>query len=631
MSQSTPRGRKGRVLLLAAALLGALITTLIATANAPAAPSCLGKKATIVSGKAVIVGKKAHDVIVVTGGGKHTVRGGGGNDRICGGSGDDRLMGEKGSDRIDGGEGNDTLLGDRGADKLMGGAGTDYIDGQKGSDDLDGGAGDGDRLFGDKGNDTMDGGAGNGDYLDGGLGDEKLISGCEGDGDIVIGNLGTDNLTGGPGNRDVVRGDGGIDSLEGGGGSEDIASFSTAPNPGVVVNLAAGTATGDGHDTIRDVDDIVGSPFNDTISGDEAPNRIDGGPGNDTLGGAGPGGADPDFGFGGPGADTCSAFGEVSSCNDGSPPSTETVVELNRGLDGISLVITGLGDDNQITVGHNGSAFVVTDPTGVEVRENSGCTSSGAPTAQRQPTRVPGAVAPPPGEPEKTGPDTTASCLAGIGVSFVLIDGGPGADTISVGGGIPGSLSVRVSGGNGNDTINGGPGDDLLESGDEYSGTSGRDVLNGEGGQDGLVSDPGGDAMSGGDGNDLMVSSAELCQGHSFDGGGGLDTVSYARSKPSGTLTMTLGGTGTIAGCGTPDSILGTSESLEGSEGNDKMVGDSRNNTLFGHGGADIFIGNGGGDSIEAIDGEKDKRIDCGPGGDAGATVDSNDPKPKSC
>ena len=66
----------------------------------------------------------------------------------------------------------------------------------------------------------------------------------------MIGNLGSDNLSGGPGDQDVVRGDGGNDTISGGGGSQDIASFATAPNPGVVVNLTAGTATGDGHDTI---------------------------------------------------------------------------------------------------------------------------------------------------------------------------------------------------------------------------------------------------------------------------------------------------------------------------------------------------------------------------------------------
>ncbi len=124
MSNSDPLGRRARALCLGAALLVALCAILaLCASSAPAAPSCFGKKATIVSGKKAIVGTKAPDVIVVLGGGRHSVHGLGGNDRICGGPGDDRLYGEKGSDRIDGGGGNDMILGDRGGDTLRGGAG----------------------------------------------------------------------------------------------------------------------------------------------------------------------------------------------------------------------------------------------------------------------------------------------------------------------------------------------------------------------------------------------------------------------------------------------------------------------------------------------------------------------------
>jgi Ca2+-binding RTX toxin-like protein len=601
---------KGRAVCLAASLLAALTAALVLSASAPAKPSCLGKKANIVSGKKTIVGTKAPDSIIVSGGGKHTVLGLGGNDRICGGPGEDKIVGGKGADRIDGGPGADTILADKGGDKANGGAGNDYVDGQKGSDDLDGGGGD-DRVIGDKGNDKMDGGPGN-DYLDGGLGDEKLETGGGGT-DVVIGNLGSDNVSGGPGDGDVVRGDGGNDVVDGGGGNQDIASYATSPKPGVVVNLAAGNSSGDGKDQIKNIDDVVGSAFNDQIGGDGGNNRIDGGPGNDDLSGGG----GNDEGFGGPGADDCQSFAVTSSCNDRIPPQQETAAEINRGLDGISLVVTGLGDDSTIGITYGGGAFVVTDPTGVEARDTSGCTASGQ-------TRNPRT-----GEP--TGKNSTATCPIGLGINFILVDAGGGNDTVAIGGGIPASLQVRITGGNGNDNLTGGPGDDLLESGDEFGGTSGNDILNGLGGNDGLVADPGADQLNAGAGNDLLVSSAATCQGHRFDGGGGLDTVSYARSKPKGVLTMTLGGSGSTKGCGTPDQILGSSESLEGSEGKDKMVGDSGNNTLFGHGGADIFLGKGGSDTIEAIDGEKDKRLDCGPGNDKGVSADPQDPKPKSC
>jgi Ca2+-binding RTX toxin-like protein len=625
MLRAEPLRRRSRVLLLAVTLGAALLATLPLTATA-AAKSCLGKHATIASAKKTIVGSKGPDTIVVLGGGSHSVHGLGGNDRICGGPGDDRLYGEKGSDRISGGGGDDTILGERGGDTLSGGAGDDYIDGQKGSDRIEGGGGS-DHLLGDKGNDTMLGGAGDGDYLEGGLGDEKLEDGGSGNGDEVIGGLGNDNLSGGPGDEDVVRGDGGNDTIDGGGGNRDIASFATAHAPGVVVSLATGVADGDGHDKISHIADVAGSVFDDTITGNQGANRLDGGPGDDTLDGGGPGGAgDPDLGFGGPGADACQSFGEISSCNDKSPPQQQTAVELNRGLDGNSLVITGLGDDSHIGITYGGGAFTVTDPTGVESREGSGCVTSGAPHMPQSPL---GAAAP-----EPSGPDTTSTCTSGVGLSFVLVDAGGGDDTVDVGGGIPASLSVRINGGAGNDTLNGGPGDDLLEAGNEYEGTSGNDVLNGAGGNDGLLADPGADQLNGGDGNDLLVSSAAICQGHRFDGGGGLDTVSYARSNPKGTFVMALGKTGApSSGChpGTADTILSDNESLEGSNGNDVMYGDSGNNTLFGHVGADSFYGEGGSDLIEAIDEQKDKVVDCGPGHDLGATVDAVDPKPKSC
>ena len=60
--------------------------------------------------------------------------------------------------------------------------------------------------------------------------------------------------------------------------------------------------------------------------------------------------------------------------------------------------------------------------------------------------------------------------------------------------------------------------------------------------------------------------------------------------------------------------MLGNNESLEGSDGPDILVGDNGDNSLMGHLGADILIGKGGNDFIDAIDGQRDKKIDCGGG-----------------
>jgi hypothetical protein len=101
-------------------------------ADAASKPTCDGKKATIVSSSKTINGTKGNDVIVVKGGGKHTVKAGKGNDTVCGGSGNDTIMGEAGNDTLFGGAGNDTL---------NGGAGTNNIDGQEGTDTIQYGGG----------------------------------------------------------------------------------------------------------------------------------------------------------------------------------------------------------------------------------------------------------------------------------------------------------------------------------------------------------------------------------------------------------------------------------------------------------------------------------------------------------
>ncbi|HEX9890480.1 MAG TPA: hypothetical protein VGB28_00260 [Actinomycetota bacterium] len=75
-------------------------------AGAKKRPTCLGKRATIVSKKQVVKGTGKADVIVGKKRGQR-IYGGGGNDTICGGGGNDKIYGGAGNDRIDGGKGND--------------------------------------------------------------------------------------------------------------------------------------------------------------------------------------------------------------------------------------------------------------------------------------------------------------------------------------------------------------------------------------------------------------------------------------------------------------------------------------------------------------------------------------------
>lgn len=581
-------------------LLAALSMLLLAGGVPPdravaGGPTCFGKKATIVSSARTIVGTKGHDVIVVRGRGKHTVNGLGGNDRICGGPGDDTIFGGRGNDLIHGGGGNDRIDGGRGSDRLYGGPGND-------------------RLFGDRGNDRLHGGPGN-DYLDGGPGDD-FLNGDAGD-DRLIGGAGNDRLLGGAGN-DILRGDGGNDLLDGGPG-HNIASYASAPR-GVTVDLSISgrQLTLDGTDTLRRIDDLVGSPNDDVLRGNGADNRIDGGPGFDQLF-AGGGNSTA---YGGPGGAACAGFVAEHGCDRPATPPAGTTVLLSRGLDGDSLVVGGDRHDNQIAITRAAGAYRVTDsgPSGVYAGDlsSSGCIAAGP---------------------------ATAVCPSSAKLNFILATGGDGNDRIEVGAGVPAFVGARLNGGNGSDTLIGGPGHDTIESGHEYrrraegGPTFGNNTLIGGPGNDTLVADPGADNLIGGTGNDLLVSTATLCQGHRFSGGKGSNTVSYARvngrhSGYSGTMRMKLGGTGGPAGgCknGRPDRILNDNTNLEGSMLDDVMIGNNRGNTLFGgHGGRNWFLARGGRNFIDARNGNRDRVISCGSGR-GNVMLDRMDPKPRSC
>ena len=227
------------------------------------------------------------------------------------------------------------------------------------------------------------------------------------------------------------------------------------------------------------------------------------------------------------------------------PPPSGTFVILNQGLDGSSLIVQGDAHANDIHVGYS-SGWVVSDNGPVVAGE--GCAPSGA--------------------------ANTVSCPTAVPTNLVVITGGDGNDSISIEESVPAGVKVRANGNAGSDTLSGGPGDDVLEAGENYNNPdNGNDTLIGNGGSDVLYADPGADQLFGGPGNDLLVSSVAVCQGHTYSGGPGDDTVSYGRSNAN--MTIQLGGTGGPPGCGTPDHILGDNESLEGSDGPDVMIGDN--------------------------------------------------------
>ena len=252
------------------------------------------------------------DDVIDGGDGNDEISGGAGSDTIRGGSGDDTLAGDEGDDHISGGDGSDTISGNDGNDEIDGGQGDDQIGGGDGNDDIDAGqgedsvsGGDGnDHIDGGDNNDRMSGGDGN-DVVDGGQGEDS-IGGGHGD-DVIDGGDGNDALAGDDGNDRVFGGEGadsvaggdGDDVLSGGNGSDeiyggpgtDVVDYSDADTKVTVdlgsTDLCGGTNAcgGAGTDTIFGIENINGSAFDDTLTGNDLNNVINGGAGNDVING----------------------------------------------------------------------------------------------------------------------------------------------------------------------------------------------------------------------------------------------------------------------------------------------------------------------------------------------------------
>src|SRR5207302_896334 len=102
-------------------------------------------------------------------------------------------------------------------------------------------------------------------------------------GDVPTGDAGA-NVLSGLASDDPHQGGAGNDTLDGGDGT-DTAGYSDAASA-VTVSLAITTAQdtgGAGSDTLSNIENLTGSAFADTLTGDENNNVISGLAGNDTL------------------------------------------------------------------------------------------------------------------------------------------------------------------------------------------------------------------------------------------------------------------------------------------------------------------------------------------------------------
>ena len=357
------------------------------------------------------------------------------------------------------------------------------------------------------------------------------------------------------------------------------------------------------------------------VATSNAPNlTLDGGPGDDTLSGAGPL-------IGGAGSDLLqpAMLGKTAGGGDGAGD----VDTLSYVLFTAPLVLTKNAGD--VTVGTDAVL-----KTGIERLEGGK------------------------GDDTLTGTGAQDVLIGGEGDDVIdgrgggdVLDGGPGVNTVTYASG-PGAVVVDLVAGTGGtpplDTLRAfrrvvtGPGNDIVtgtSASEQFTLGAGDDVLNAGAGNDTADGGPGNDVLRGGQGSDVL------------DGGSGIDTATYderGASEPVNVTLATLGGDGaagendsligienvtggasndTLIGDGGPNLLIGGPglNVLDGGAGDDQIYGGDDRDVITGGPGNDRLFGAGDDDSINAYDTSQPDAdiVDCGPSPDDDAQVDASD------
>jgi Ca2+-binding RTX toxin-like protein len=578
--------------------------------------------------------------------GNDTLYGNEENDSLLGGEGNDLLIGGAENDMLFGGEGSDTLIGDDLENSLLGG--NDLLSGGLGNDSLNGGIGD-DRLLGEVGQDSLMGGNGD-DSLDGGEEDDTLFGG-EGN-DLLVGgshivsqpvldangyqafdadgnpvftipeiseDKGNDWLDGGLGD-DTLKGDAGNDFLIGGMGNDDFdggadidtVSYQSAASR-VVVNLdetqaynnvenpfdlesgfaiASGTAS-DGFgstDLLKNLENVIGSDFNDVLIGNSVNNVISALLGNDLV----IGNAGDDTLDGGDGIDT------VSYRRD--PVAVDINLEKGIGKDGFGN--TDILRNFENVVGSNLSDRIIGDAQANILYGGSG---DDIIEARGSNDIVYGND----GKDSLYGENDDDKLIGGAGAD--LLNGGDGSDTASyftatsgvavsltlgrgIAGDAKGDVFVSIENLEGSDYKDSLIGDSQANI---LSGLGGDDVLDGRGGNDTLDGGIGNDKLLGDDGNDLLLGQAG---DDDLDGGNGNDTLNGGAGND---FLEGQAGDDQLFGEAGDDVFLGGlgNDGLDGGAGSDNLNGDDGNDWLDGGTGDDLLYGGDGHDTLLGADG----------------------------
>jgi trimeric autotransporter adhesin len=617
-----------------------------------------GRSTVVISGGGgndVLLGGAANDILAGDEG-QDALFGEAGNDLVRGGLGDDELWGGLGADILDGGNGNDSLDGGADVDTMTGGAGNDtyVVDvvgdvvvevANEGIDTIISsvtrtlGANQEDLvlsgtvainatgnelnnslfgidnasanvLSGGLGNDTYYVGAGdtvveaagggidtvnayvnyslgaNQENLIGNLTTGQRLSGNTLD-NTIVGNTGSDNIDGGAGN----------DSLNGGAGV-DTLSYASA-TAAVAINLALATAQvtgGAGTDTLLNFENLTGSSFNDSLSGNATANVLDGGIGIDSM-------------AGGAGNDTYVVDSAGDVVNEALNEGVDTVIasvtrtlgvnQENLTLSGVAA-ISGTGNELSNVLAGNAAANVLDGGIGIDtmaggvgndtyVVDNAGdsvneALNEGVDTVIASITRTLGV-----NQENLTLSGVAAISGTGNELNNVLtgnaatnyLDGQVGADTMS--GGAGGDVYWVDNAG---DVVNEGvnEGYDTIYTTVSYTLGANQDAV--------VVNTAAAVNVSGNGLDNYLYAGAG---NNAIDGGLGNDTVAYTQSSIGVAVSLALTTAQATGGSGS-DTLLNV-ENLAGSSYNDSLSGNAGANIINGYAGADAMAGGAGEDS----------------------------------
>ncbi len=413
------------------------------------------------------------------------------------------------------------------------------------------GGGSNDEIQGNVGKDIVDAGVGN-DHVTGNGGDDTLFGG---DGhDEIYGNQGNDILVGGYGE----------DLLDGGEGEDTLRFQGDRDNrTGVTVDLSAGRGLGaDAQgDIYTNIEHVLGTAWEDVVTGNEKDNVLAGRGGDDQL-------------IGNQGDDLLL------------PGRGRDRVDGGQGNDTVQY--TGL--DRAVRVNLEENRALILDPEGRESQEEQVLLNIE----------------------NVQGTDHADILVGDAGDNRFLgslgqdrVDGGEGYDVLDYSAlTLPGSRGIYLDLAQWGDDGEDRPGLRVFARNIEaVLGTGGDDRIHGSS-QDEVLDGRGGlDLIQGRGGNDTLFGRAD---GDTLDGGEGRDTLDYSLVAEGINASLATGRGGAL------DRIVMV-ENLHGSLFDDQLEGDDQDNVLFGNLGLDVihalagddtFIGTGDGDIFHGGAGE---------------------------